>query len=55
MTVDAGRVASGEASIEEMGWALFRRLLATASGEHTWAERHRLRNALVLFNPAPVT
>ena len=55
MDVDAGRIASGEASIEEMGWELFHRLLATASGERTWAERHRLRNALVLFNPAPVT
>jgi len=55
MDVDAGRIANGEASIEEMGWELFRRLLATASGERTWAERHRLHNALVLFNPAPVT
>ena len=55
MDVDAGRIASGEASIEAMGWELFHRLLATASGERTWAERHRLHNALVLFNPAPVT
>ena len=55
MDVDAGRIASGERSIEELGWELFHRLLAVASGERTWAERHRLRNALVLFNPAPVT
>jgi galactarate dehydratase len=55
MDVDAGRIATGEATIEEMGWALFHRLLAVASGERTWAERHRLHNALVLFNPAPVT
>ncbi len=55
MDVDAGRIASGEKSIEELGWELFERLLAVASGERTWAERHRLRNALVLFNPAPVT
>ncbi len=55
MDVDAGRIASGESSIEAMGWELFHRLLAVASGERTWAERHRLRNALVLFNPAPVT
>ncbi|KAB0581203.1 hypothetical protein F7Q92_11985 [Ideonella dechloratans] len=26
-----------------------------ASGQPTWAERQRLHNALVLFNPAPVT
>lgn len=55
MDVDAGRIASGERSIEDMGWELFHRLLAVASGERTWAERHRLHNALVLFNPAPVT
>jgi galactarate dehydratase len=55
MDVDAGRIANGEATIEEIGWALFHRLLAVASGERTWAERHRLHNSLVLFNPAPVT
>ncbi len=55
MDLDAGRIATGEKSIEELGWELFHRLLAVASGERTWAERHRLHNALVLFNPAPVT
>ncbi len=55
MDLDAGRIATGEKSIEEMGWELFHRLLAVASGERTWAERHRLHNELVLFNPAPVT
>lgn len=55
MDVDAGRVASGELTIEELGFAMFRQLLAVASGERTWAERHGLANALVLFNPAPVT
>jgi len=55
MDIDAGRIATGEKSIDEMGWELFHRLLAVASGERTWAERHRLHNALVLFNPAPVT
>jgi galactarate dehydratase len=55
MDIDAGRIATGEKSIEELGWELFHRLLAVASGERTWAERHRLHNTLVLFNPAPVT
>ena len=55
MDLDAGAVASGQATVDEMGWALFRRLLAVASGERTWAERHGLANDLVLFNPAPVT
>ena len=55
MDIDAGRIASGEASIEDIGWELFHRLLATASGEKTWAERWKLHNDLVLFNPAPVT
>ncbi|GAB4042780.1 MAG: galactarate dehydratase [Rubrivivax sp.] len=55
MDVDAGRIASGESTIEDMGWELFHRLLATASGERTWAEVHGIANDLVLFNPAPVT
>jgi galactarate dehydratase len=55
MDLDAGPIASGEASIEQMGWRLFELMLATASGQRTWAERHGLANALVLFNPAPVT
>ena len=56
MDLNAGRVADGEASIEETGWALFRLLLEVASGRRrTWAEQWKLHNALVLFNPAPVT
>ncbi len=54
--LDAGVIASGTTKTEEVGWALFRMLLETASGErHTSAERLRLANSLVLFNPAPVT
>jgi len=55
MDLDAGAIADGEATIEETGWALFRMLLDVASGKPTCAERIGLRNALVLFNPAPVT
>jgi galactarate dehydratase len=56
MDLNAGRIADGQASIEEIGWELFRLMLDVASGRtKTWAERHRLHNALVLFNPAPVT
>jgi galactarate dehydratase len=56
MDVDAGRIASGEATIEEMGWELFRTMLDVASGRRrTWTERWRLHNSLALFNPAPIT
>jgi galactarate dehydratase len=56
MDVNAGRIADGEVTIEELGWEMFRLLLDVASGRHqTWAERWKLHNALVLFNPAPVT
>jgi galactarate dehydratase len=56
MDVNAGRIADGSASIEEVGWELFRLMLDVASGrKQTWAERWKLHNALVLFNPAPVT
>jgi len=56
MDVNAGRIADGTASIDEVGWELFRLMLEVASGRRkTWAEHWKLHNALVLFNPAPVT
>jgi len=56
MDINAGRIADGDASIEDVGREMFEMLLAVASGEKkTWAEHWKLHNALVLFNPAPVT
>jgi galactarate dehydratase len=55
MDVNAGRIATGEATIADVGWELFHLLLDVASGRKTWAEQWKLHNALVLFNPAPVT
>ncbi|WP_046114208.1 galactarate dehydratase [Aquincola tertiaricarbonis] len=55
MDVDAGRIATGDKTIEEVGWEMFRLMLDVASGRKTWAEHWKLHNALVLFNPAPVT
>ncbi|MFC0274367.1 galactarate dehydratase [Metabacillus herbersteinensis] len=54
--VNAGRIATGEATIEEVGWELFHLILDVASGrKQTWAEHWGLHNDLSLFNPAPVT
>ena len=56
MDVNAGRIAEGSASIEDVGWELFHLMLDVASGrKKTWAEKWQLHNALVLFNPAPIT
>ena len=56
MDVNAGRIADGTATIEDVGWELFHLMLDVASGrKKTWAEHWKLHNALVLFNPAPVT
>ena len=55
MDVNAGRIATGEATIEQVGWELFQLMLDVASGKKTWAEHWKLHNALTLFNPAPVT
>ena len=56
MDVNAGTIADGTASIEDVGWELFHLMLDVASGrKKTWAEQWKLHNALVLFNPAPVT
>lgn len=54
--VDAGRIATGLASIEDVGWEIFRFVLDVASGrKRTWADHWGLHNAVALFNPAPVT
>ena len=56
MDINAGRIADGEASIADVGWELFELMLEVASGrKKTWAEHWKLHNALVLFNPAPIT
>jgi galactarate dehydratase len=56
MDINAGRIADGDASIEDVGWELFNFMLDVASGrKKTWAEHWKLHNALVLFNPAPIT
>jgi len=54
--VDAGKIATGEATIEDIGWEIFRLILKVASGEQqTWADRWGLHNEYALFNPGPVT
>ena len=56
MDIDAGTIATGDKTIEDVGWELFQLMLEVASGrKKTWAEKWKLHNALVLFNPAPVT
>src|SRR3989344_1318826 len=56
MDINAGKIADGEATIEELGWELFHLLLDVGRRRHkTSARQWKLHNALVLFNPAPVT
>ena len=56
MEVDAGTIATGEATIEEVGWEIFKLILEVASGrKKTWADQWGLFNSLAVFNPAPVT
>jgi galactarate dehydratase len=54
--LNAGTIATGEATIEQVGTALFRMVLDVASGrQQTWTDRWGLHNDLALFNPSPVT
>ena len=54
--LDAGRIATGNATIEQTGWELFHLILDVASGrKKTWADHWGLHNALAPFNPGPVT
>ncbi|MGB7136192.1 MAG: galactarate dehydratase [Acidobacteriaceae bacterium] len=54
--VDAGTIATGKATVEEVGEQIFRMILDVASGrKQTCADRWGLHNDLALFNPAPIT
>jgi galactarate dehydratase len=54
--IDAGKIATGEATIQQVGEQIFHYLLEVASGrKQTWADRWGLHNEFVLFNPAPIT
>jgi galactarate dehydratase len=53
---DAGPIAFGEKSIEQMGWELFDLILEVASGKKlVAADKLGIHNDLVLFNPGPLT
>jgi galactarate dehydratase len=53
---DAGPIAFGMKTIEEMGWELFHLILEIASGNKKVAtDKLGLYNDLVLFNPGPLT
>jgi galactarate dehydratase len=54
--IDAGTIATGERTIEEVGQQIFETILEVASGnKQTWADHWGLANDLALFNPSPVT
>jgi galactarate dehydratase len=54
--INAGTIATGQATIEDVGWEIFHFILDVASGrKKTWADYWGLHNDLALFNPAPVT
>ena len=56
MDINAGRIATGDATIEDIGWEIFNYILDAASGKKVpWSDRWGLHNALSVFNPAPVT
>ncbi|MDX1283730.1 MAG: UxaA family hydrolase, partial [Draconibacterium sp.] len=54
--LDAGQIATGEKTIEELGWELFHLILDVASGKKQVAcDKLGLHNDLALFNPGPIT
>jgi galactarate dehydratase len=54
--IDAGRIATAEATVEEVGWEIFSLVLEIASGrKKAWADHWGLHNEFALFNPGPVT
>jgi galactarate dehydratase len=54
--INAGTIATKDATIEEVGWEIFHMIINSASGrKETWAEHWKIHNSLCVFNPAPIT
>jgi galactarate dehydratase len=54
--INAGTIATGDSTIEEVGTELFNLIIDVASGrKKPWAEQWKLYNDLCIFNPAPIT
>jgi galactarate dehydratase len=54
--VNAGPIATGDATIQEIGTQLFNEIIDVASGrKQTFAEQYEIYNDFTLFNPAPIT
>jgi galactarate dehydratase len=54
--VNAGPIATGEATIQEIGTLLFNEIIDVASGrKQSMAEKYQLHNDFTIFNPAPIT
>jgi galactarate dehydratase len=54
--IDAGRIATGRATLDEVGEEIFSFILDVASGrKRTWSEHWGLGNHLIPFNPGPIT
>ncbi len=54
--VDAGPIATGGATIADIGAEIFNLILEVASGRaHPYSDRYGLYNDLCIFNPAPIT
>lgn len=56
MDINAGTIATGEATIEDIGWETFKFIIDVASGrKKTFSDQWGLYNQLAVFNPAPIT
>lgn len=54
--INAGPIATGDATIPEIGTQLFQEIIDVASGrKQSFAEKYKLYNDLCIFNPAPIT
>jgi galactarate dehydratase len=54
--MDAGPIATGGQTVEQIGQKIFELILDVASGrKKTWSDHWGLHNPMALFNPAPVT
>lgn len=53
--ISAGKIATGEATVADIGTEIFNMILDVAEGQKPYSDKYGFHNDFCLFNPAPIT
>ena len=53
--ISAGKIATGDATVADIGTEIFNMILDVAEGKKPYSDQYGFHNDFCLFNPAPIT